>query len=166
GHYAIELAHAAGARVAATVSSAEKADLAARAGADLVVNYREPGAVDALRGFSPHVDRIVEVALGANLELDLAVSGAGTIIAIYASEPAGDPVIPTGRLMAANATLQYVLVYGIPRAALEASVAWVASALGDGRLSPLPFQRFPLEQVARAHDAVENNAVGKVLVLP
>lgn len=166
GHYAIELARAAGARVAATVSSPAKAELARQAGADLVVNYREPGAVDALRAFSPRMDRIVEVALGANRDLDLALSGPGTVITVYASEPAGDPVMPTGRLMAANVILQYVLVYGIPDEDLAAAVAWVAAAAAEGRLSLLPLHRFPLEEVARAHDAVEANAVGKVLVLP
>ena len=74
GHFAIELAKRAGARVIATVSSPEKAALAEEAGADLVVNYRSPDAVDQVRAFGP-VDRIIEVALGANLELDLAVAG-------------------------------------------------------------------------------------------
>src|SRR5580658_4143232 len=44
GHFAIELAKWAGARVVSTVSNAEKGELAARAGADLVVNYRELNA--------------------------------------------------------------------------------------------------------------------------
>jgi NADPH:quinone reductase len=43
GHFAIELAKRAGARVIATVSGPHKAELAAKAGADLVVNYREGG---------------------------------------------------------------------------------------------------------------------------
>jgi NADPH:quinone reductase len=79
GHFAIELAKRAGARVVTTVSSQEKAELAAAAGADLVVNYTEDGAVDRVRAFAPRVDRIVEVALGPNLELDLAVSGPETV---------------------------------------------------------------------------------------
>ncbi len=166
GHFAIELAHAAGARVAATVSSDAKAQLAREAGADLVVNYREPGSVEALRAFSPRMDRIVEVALGANLEQDLAVTGPGTIITVYASEPSGDPVIPTGRLMALNATLHYVLLYGISDRELCDSVNWVQAALEAGVLSPLPLHRYPLEEAARAQDAVETHAVGKVLVLP
>ena len=75
GHFAIELAKRAGARVVSTVSGPQKADLAAKAGADLVVNYREPDAADQIRSFAgvAGVDRVVEVALGANLQLDLAV---------------------------------------------------------------------------------------------
>src|SRR5262249_29222011 len=51
GHFAIELAKFYGARVITTVSGAEKADLAKNAGADLVVNYREPSAVEEIRAF-------------------------------------------------------------------------------------------------------------------
>src|SRR5580693_5273589 len=80
GHFAIELAKFAGARVAATVSGPAKGELAARAGADLVVNYRDADAAAQLRAFAPQLDRIVELALGANLELDLAVSGPQTHI--------------------------------------------------------------------------------------
>uniref|UniRef100_UPI00258D268B NADPH:quinone reductase n=1 Tax=Achromobacter sp. TaxID=134375 RepID=UPI00258D268B len=75
GHYAVELAKHAGARVVATVSSEEKAALARAAGADLVVDYRQPGAIDQVRSFAPRFDRIVEVAFGDNLVLDVAVSG-------------------------------------------------------------------------------------------
>ena len=42
-----------------------------------MVNYTEPDAVDQIRPYAP-LDRIVEVALGANLQLDLALSGAQT----------------------------------------------------------------------------------------
>ncbi|MDD7966224.1 NADPH:quinone reductase [Actinomycetospora lemnae] len=165
GHYAIELAKHAGARVVTTVSSEEKAELARSAGADLVVNYREDGALDRIREFAPRADRVVEVALGANLELDLAVAGAGTVIAVYANEP-DDPVIPTRRLMVANTTISYVLLYGVPADELAAATAWVADATAAGALSPLPVTRYALDDIVAAHEAVENGAVGKVVVVP
>jgi len=165
GHAAIELAKHAGASVAATVSTDDKARLAEAAGADLVVRYRDPTAADQLKAFSRRFDRIVEVALGANLELDLAVSAAGTTIAVYASE-ATDPVLPTRRLMTANVRLHYVLLYGIGALALAAAVEWVQAALVDGALSVLPVHRFSLDEVASAQEAVERQAVGKVIVVP
>ncbi|PVZ10820.1 NADPH:quinone reductase [Actinomycetospora cinnamomea] len=165
GHYAIELAKHAGARVVTTVSSEEKGELARAAGADLVVNYREPGVVERVQGFTDHVDRVVEVALGANLELDLAVAGAGTVIAVYANEPE-DPVIPTRRFMVANAAIHYVLLYGVPAEQLQTAVSWTAEAAGAGALSPLPVTRYGLDDVVAAHEAVENGAVGKVVLVP
>jgi NADPH2:quinone reductase len=163
GHYAIELAKFFGARVAATVSGPAKAELARKAGADLVVNYRDAGAADQLRAFAPQMDRIVELALGANLDLDLAVSGPGTYIADYAAE-ATDPVLPVRRCMTANVTIRFILLYGIPAAAADTAVADISRAVAAGALTELPVTRFPLEQVAAAQDAVEAGAVGKVLV--
>jgi NADPH:quinone reductase len=165
GHYAIELAKHAGARVVTTVSSEEKGQLARAAGADLVVNYREPGVVERVQDFTQRVDRVVEVALGANLELDLAVAGAGTVIAVYANEP-DDPVVPTRRFMVANASISYVLLYGVPAEQLENAISWTAEAAGSGALSPLPVTRHGLDDVVAAHEAVENGAVGKVVLVP
>jgi NADPH2:quinone reductase len=164
GHFAIELAKHAGARVAATVSGPEKAEIAARAGADLVVNYRDADAAEQLRDFAPF-ERVIEVALGANVGLDLALAGPRTSIVTYASE-AADPVLPVRAAMTANVSLRFVLLYGVPRAALHEAATDITQALEDGALSELPVLRFGLDEVAAAHDAVESGAVGKVLVVP
>jgi NADPH2:quinone reductase len=164
GHFAIELAKHAGAQVVATVSGPAKAGLAARAGADLVVNYKDPGAVEEIRAFAP-LDRIVELALGANLEIDLSVSGPQTHIVDYAAE-ANDPVLPVRACMTANVTLRFVLLYGVPRPALLQGAADITRALTDGALTELPATRFALDEVAAAHDAVQAGAIGKVLVIP
>lgn len=163
GHYAIELAKFYGARVATTVSGPAKAELAAKAGADLVVNYRDADAADQLRAFAPQMDRIVELALGANLNLDLAVSGPRTHIVDYAAE-ATDPVLPVRRCMNANVTLRFILLYGVPTEAADQAVADISRALRAGALTELPATRFGLDQVAAAHDAVEAGAVGKVVL--
>jgi NADPH2:quinone reductase len=163
GHFAIELAKFSGARVAATVSGPEKAELARRAGADLVVNYRDSDAAGQLIAFAPKMDRIVELALGANLELDLAVSGPQTYIVDYAAERA-DPVLPVRACMNANVTLRFVLLYGIPPEAADQAAADISRALAAGALTELPIIRFPLDDIAAAHEAVEAGAVGKVVI--
>ncbi|WP_018330317.1 NADPH:quinone reductase [Actinomycetospora chiangmaiensis] len=164
GHFAIGLAKYAGARVVATVSSESKGERARAAGADLVVNYREDGAVEKVRAFAERVDRIVEVALGANLELDLAVSD-NTTIAVYANEP-NDPTIPVRRLMVSNTTIRFVLLYNITAADLAADVAWVRGAVAAGELTALEATTYPLDDVVAAQEAVENGAVGKVMLIP
>ena len=164
GHFAIELAKRAGARVAATVSGPAKAELAALAGADAVVNYRDADAADQLASFAP-VDRIVEVALGANMAMALALSGPQTTIVTYAAE-ATDPVLPVRAAMTANVSMRFVLLYGVPRAVLRRAAADITQALADGALTELPVTKFSLDEVAAAHDAVQAGAVGKVLVVP
>ena len=165
GHFAIELAKYAGARVVTTVSGPEKAALAAKAGADLVVNYRDPDAIDQIREFAPVMDRVTEVALGANLQLDLAVSGPRTVVVTYAAD-GPNPVLPVRACMTANVALRFVLLYGVPEPALDAAVAEITAALSRGALTELPVHRFPLSEIAAAHEAAENGVAGKVIVVP
>jgi NADPH:quinone reductase len=164
GHFAIELAKRAGARVIATVSGAEKAALAEKAGADLVVNYRSADAAEQIRAFTPAVDRVIEVALGANLGLDLAVARPGTVVVTYAAE-AADPVLPVRACMTATVTLKFILLYTIA-ATLDQAAADITAALAAGDLTPLPVRKSPLDEIADAHQAAEAGVVGKILVIP
>lgn len=165
GHYAIELAKHSGARVVTTVSSPEKAELARKAGADLVVNYKDKDAADQVKAFAPVVDRVVEVALGANLELDLAVAGPRTSVVTYAAD-GNDPTIPVRACMGANVNLRFMLLYGVPDENLDQAVTDITAALKAGALTELPAHRFSLDDAAAAHEAVENGAVGKVFICP
>jgi NADPH2:quinone reductase len=165
GHYAIELARRAGARVVTTVSSSEKAALAAAAGAHAVVNYRERDPAAAIRAAAPGgVRRIVEVAPTTNMALDLAVLAPDGVIVAYASD--GDLTSPLFPLMQGNVSLRFVLIYTVPPAALANAVAGVTAALAEHVLTELPAHRFQLDEIAAAHDAVEANVVGKVFVEP
>lgn len=164
GHFAIELAKRGGARVVATVSSPVKAALAEKAGADLVVDYRGSDAADQVRAFG-RIDRVVEVALGANLELDLAVVRPHATIVTYAAE-AANPALPVRACMSANVTLKFILLYGVPMTVLDQAAADITAALAAGQLTGLPVHTFPLAGIAAAHEAAEGGAVGKVIVTP
>jgi NADPH:quinone reductase len=165
GHAAIELARRAGARVIATTSTAEKARLAREAGAHETVDYRAHDAAERLHAAAPDgIDRIVELSLGRNLELDLAAANPNMVVASYANEAGGDVPVPVRRLMGSNAILRFVLVYTMGDDAIREAVEHVASAVADGALSTLPLHRYDLDHTADAHDAVEAGAVGKVLI--
>ena len=73
GHYAVQLAKWAGARVIATVSSVAKAEHALAAGADVVLNYRSDNVAERVLEVTGGigVDRIVEVDFGGNLDASL-----------------------------------------------------------------------------------------------
>ncbi|GAA5199194.1 NADPH:quinone reductase [Rugosimonospora acidiphila] len=169
GNAAIQLARWAGARVVTTVSSAEKAELARAAGAHHVVNYRTEPAAEAIRSVAPGgVDVVVEVAPATNGQLDGEVLAQGGVVAMYANE-ASEPTLPLSRVFALNARWQGVLVYTVPDLAKQHAVADVAAAVEAGAVrvgteAGLPLHHYPLERIADAHAAVENNAVGKVLV--
>jgi NADPH2:quinone reductase len=146
------------------VSSEAKGEIAAEAGAHVVVDYTAEGAVEAIRSAArAGVDRIIEVDLTRNLDLDLAVIVPGGVIVTYAAD-AADPALPVRTLMTRNATLRFALVYGFPPALLAAGVAEVTAGLAAGDLTPLPVVRFSLADIAAAHDAVQSRTPAKVLV--
>jgi len=168
GNAAIQLARWAGATVITTVSGPEKADLARAAGAHHVVNYRTADAAEAIRAVAPGgVDVVVEVAPTVNAALNHAVAAVGATIAVYAAD--GDLAVPVWPLMQRNVGYQFVLVYTVPPEAKREAVEDVTAAVAAGALragdeAGLPLHRFPLEDTAAAHAAVEGGAVGKVLV--
>ena len=166
GHFAIELAVWGGAaQVIATASGPAKAQLAKEAGAGQVIIYTEPDAAEQIRSVAGPVDRIVEVALGANLDLDLAVSRPGTVVVNYAAGPE-DPALPVRACMTANIVLRFMLLYTVPPADLDAAVRDITAALGAGALTELPVHRFGLDEITAAQEAVERGVTGKVLVIP
>lgn len=169
GHAAIELARWAGATVLATASTPDKAELATRAGAQHVVDYRASDAADRLRALAPGgVDVIVEVAPAANAALDAAVVAQGATVAVYAND-AATAAIPVRAHMTTNTRYQFVLLYAVPDPAVGDAVAAISDAVADGAMrvgeaAGLPLHRFPLAETAAAHRAVEGGAVGKVLL--
>lgn len=170
GHAAVQLARWAGARVLATVSGPAKAELAHRAGAHVVLDYRAAHVVEKVRQVAPEgVDIVVEVAPSANAGLDAAVVAGNATLAVYAVDDRDGLVLPARTHLATNTRVQLILVYTMPPAAKAHAVAAVSAALDDGALSVgeaagLPLHRFPLAETAQAHAAVEAGAVGKVLV--
>jgi NADPH2:quinone reductase len=169
GHAAVQLAVWAGARVVTTISSDQKAALARAAGAHHVVNYRTDDAAAQIKAIaSEGVDLVVDVAIAENAELVGRVLKPRGSVSIYA-DTGKDLQVPVRPLMTLNARLQFILLYTVGEEALAAGAEDVAAAVADGALGVgeeygLPLLRFPLEQTAAAHDAVESGAVGKVLV--
>ncbi|TCN29672.1 NADPH2:quinone reductase [Kribbella orskensis] len=170
GHAAIQLARWAGATVIATVGSAAKAGYPEAAGAQYVVNYNDADAGAQIRGFAPDgVDLVVEVAIGANAELDLEVLRPLGTIAIYANNGDKPFAVDIRQNMGLNARYQYVLLYTVgwdklTAAAEDINAAIEAGALPVGEDAGLPLHHFTLDRTAEAHQAVESGATGKVLI--
>jgi NADPH2:quinone reductase len=166
GNAAIQLAKWSGASVLTTVSSKEKAQLAAAAGADVVINYREEDVaarIKELSGAGPNI--VVEVATD-NLDLDLDVVAPGGNIAIYVG---GKVSVPSFKAMLKNASLDFVLTYTTTTREKDDAVAAVAEAVNAGAFTVgeragLPIVRFPFERIAEAHEAVEKHVTGKVVI--
>jgi NADPH:quinone reductase len=167
GHYAVQLAKWAGARVIATVSSAAKAQQAVAAGADIVANYRSEDAaarvLEVTSGIG--VDRIVEVDFGGNLEACLKSIRLNGTIAVYASRGNLEPTLPVSAFMRKNATLRLMVLNTCPLDARRQAQREIVQWLETGRAIHRIAARFPLERTADAHLEVEaGGKLGTVVV--
>jgi len=156
GHHAIQVAKYKGARVLTTVSSQEKADYVLAAGADEAINYRSEDVaarVAELTG-GRGADRIIELNLSANAPLyDRILAPGGTAI-IYGTEEATASV-PAQAFIPRGAALKWFIVYELSDSDREAGVADLNRMLADGALATTIAARFPLDDIAAAHEMVE-----------
>lgn len=170
GNAAIQLARWADATVISTVSSPAKAQLAAAAGADHVINYREQDVAAEVRKIAPSgVHCIVEVSPARNAAIDVAVLGPNGAVAVYANDGGTELTLPVRPLMVPNARWQFVLLYTVPepakaRAVGSVSAAVLAGAVRVGEQAGLPLHHYPLAETARAHAAVDDAVVGRAII--
>jgi NADPH2:quinone reductase len=147
GFYAIQFAKHGGARVIATVSNDAQAQVARRAGADFVVNWRSEDVVARaaeLTGAPSErsIDRIVEVAFGTNLDTSLRMLKPSGVIAAYSSDQIPEPVLPFWPLPLLDATVRFVLVFAMSTQAREEAVEFITDAARDGCSSTISHKRF------------------------
>jgi NADPH:quinone reductase len=167
GQYAVQLAKWGGATVLATISSAEKAEQARAIGADYAINYRDEDVAARIQELigGAGVDRIVEVAFGANLPVSLQVLKTNGVIATYSSDADPTPTIPFGQLLGKDLTVRFVLVYVMGDTAHQDAIRDITTALEAGLPHAVAVQRFSLNEIAAAHEAVETgHTAGKVLI--
>jgi NADPH2:quinone reductase len=169
GHVAIQLAKARGARVFATVSSPEKAEIARRLGADETINYREEGVESYVqrltggRGF----DVVFDATGGDDLLPSFAAARLnGQVVTIVSSFTADLSPMHAKGLTLHVVFMLIPMLHDLGREAHGALLREAAMLADAGRLTPLiDPERFTLEQVAQAHAKAEaGKAVGKIVV--
>lgn len=168
----VQLAKAAGARVLATVSTAEKAKLASSAGADEVINYAERDFLERAReytsgrGVDVVYDSVGKDTFDRSLE---ALAPRGYLVLFGQSSGAVAPVDPQrlaqrGSLFLTRPTLQH---YTSTRAELLARAEELFRLVQSERLHVRIDREVPLARAADAHRALEARATqGKVLLIP
>ena len=167
GHYAIQWAHRAGARVIATASNEEDATACRDAGAEAVVNHRAPdwgkAVLDLTEG--QKIDRVIDVEFGANLPELLNCVRIGATIATYSSTEVPEPALPFRTMMFMDLTVRMVIVYAMPEEAKAQAVADTRRALTEGGLQHRIAQTLPFEQMAKAHEVIEEGSVRGCVVV-
>lgn len=164
GALAAQLARWAAATVIGTVRHAEDVDGAVEAGFANIVALDDPEVVAQIRDVAPDgVDRVVEVSLSDNVDLDAAVLRVGGVIAAYASRD-DRPSVPFWPMLFDNLTIRLLGSDDFPASAKRIAAADLSRAAGEGALSIPTRDPFPLDAVADAHDAVDAGSRSRVLL--
>lgn len=166
-HYAIQFAKLGGARVIATTSTPAKAAHAKAAGADIVIDRRSEDVAARVLALTQDqgVERIVEVDFGANLAIDVKAIRVNGVIASYSSTAVPEPAFPYYPLAFKGVTVRLIQGYNLPAAARRDAIDAIARWGGAGKLVHAIARRFPLAEIAHAHEFLESGqAIGNVVV--
>jgi putative PIG3 family NAD(P)H quinone oxidoreductase len=171
GTFAIQLAHALGARVVATAGSPEKLEVCRSLGADVAVSYREQDFVEEVhaatdgRGADVILDNMGAKYLERNLAA-LATEGRLVVIGMQGGTRAE---IDLGALMRKRAAVTATSLRARPveeKAAICASVVeHVWPLVADGSVRTLVHATLPLEDAREGHRMMEaGEHVGKIVL--
>jgi putative PIG3 family NAD(P)H quinone oxidoreductase len=171
GTFAIQLAHALGARVVTTAGSEEKLEVCRSLGADVALNYREQDFVEEIRtvtdgaGADVILDNMGAKYLGRNVDA-LATEGRLVVIGLQGGTK-GE--LDLGVLMRKRGAVISTSLRSRPvgeKAAICASaVEHVWPLVADGSVRTLVHTSLPLEQAGQAHRIMEAGShVGKIVL--
>jgi NADPH:quinone reductase len=167
GHYAVQLAAWAGARVIATVSSAEKAQRARDGGAEHVIDYRKEDVAARVREITGGVgvDHVVDVDLGGNLAAVMGSVRDSGSIAYYATNGDRTPVVDLRAMMGRNVTVRGFTLPTSPLVTRQRAQSDIAAFVrSPGRILSVAGS-FPLYDTVAAHESVEaGGKIGTVVV--
>lgn len=173
GNLAIQMAKQSGATVFTTVGTEAKAEIAATAGADHVINYSESDFVEEVRAIS-----------GSERPLDVVYDGVGAsvfdqnmsllrkrgLMATFGNASGAVPPVAPLDLMAAGSiflTRPTLFDYIETRDELVTRANDVFSRISDGSINVRIGGRYALEDAAQAHEDLEGRkTTGKLLLIP
>ena len=173
GTMAIQLAKAAGARVAVTAGSQDKLDFCRELGADITVNYREQDFVEEVRaatdghGADVLLDNIGAKYLPRNVDL-LATNGRLVVIGLMGGRT-GE--LDLGKMLGKRAAVIATSLRARPAEEKATIVAAVREhiwpLIEDGAVRPIIHGTHLLDRAADAHREMEQSGhIGKILLTP
>lgn len=169
GSAAVQLAHAAGARVI-TTASARDADWCRECGADVVIDYRDGRVTELIRDAAPDgIDVHVDTSGRHDFDGSVPLLARGGRLIVMAALDARPP-LPVGALYTNDVSVRGFVISNASVADLAAAAAAINQLLATGRLQSRISVRLPLEQAGRAHRLMERpdpaSPPGRIIVRP
>jgi NADPH:quinone reductase len=174
GAAVVQLGKFAGARVIATVGSAEKKKLCESAGADLALDYHSSTLDDEIRRFagSGGIDVWLETQREPTLDRTVAMMAPRGRIVLMAGRTAR-PEFPVGPFYTRDLRLSGFAMFNASPEEQRACAKTIAALYRRGGWKPQIGQSFPLSRAADAHRVQEENSLnkkgsltGKIVLVP
>ena len=168
GTFAIQLAHALGARVVATAGSAEKLQTCRELGADVAVSYRDQDFVEVVRELGG-ADVILDNMGAKYLARNIAALASGGRLVVIGMQGGTRAEIDLSALMATRGAVIATTLRARPSAEKASICRAVAQhvwpLVEQGVVRPVVHTTMPLESAADAHDLMEaGRHTGKILL--
>ncbi|WP_327426119.1 NADPH:quinone reductase [Streptomyces sp. NBC_01236] len=164
GSLAAQLARWGGATVIGTVRRGGDLDHVDPAVVSHAVALDAEDPAAEIRSYAPDgVHRVVEVSLSANADLDNTVTALGAVVAAYGTH-ADRTELPFWPLLFNNVTLRLLGSDDFPVDAKRQAARDLTSAAAVGALTVRIGDRYPLDDIAKAHERVDAGGRGRVLV--
>lgn len=163
--YVIQFAKAKKAKVITTVSSPEKADIARKAGADQIIDYKKESVGERVMEITGKhgVDAVIELDLTANAKLIPAVLRPKGSVIIYGTGL--EAALPSAFCLVNSVRLQFFLVYELDANERERAIVGINEALeSEALVNRIAQPIFSLAEAVAAHEAVERGTIGNVVV--
>lgn len=160
GSCVVQMAKALGAQVITTAGSREKAEAAARLGADRVICYREESIDEGIKSFAPGGVNVWWETLREQ-DFDLIVRNLaprGRIVVMAGRE--SRPPFPVGPFYVKNCSMFGFAMFNVPADVQRASANDINRWMAAGQLRAKIDRVLPLAEAATAHRLQEENTVG------
>ncbi|WNV89858.1 zinc-binding dehydrogenase [Umezawaea sp. Da 62-37] len=167
GSLLVQLARAAGARVVGAARGPAKLDLAKQVGADVVVDYSEPGWAERVREATGGGPDLVFDGVGGTIGREaFGVTARGGRFSVHGASSGAATVIDEAEALRNGvAVIGIEQLHGFQAHAHDRATRALAEAAA-GRLRPVIGRTFPLERASSAHAAMEAREVlGKTLLV-
>ncbi|NRQ37487.1 NAD(P)H-quinone oxidoreductase [Nonomuraea sp. NN258] len=165
GTFAVQLAKAFGARVVATVGTAEKGERVRELGADEVVNYREEDFAEKVEA-----DVILDIMGAKYLAGNVRALRTGGRLVVIGLQGGRKAELDLGQLLAKRATVHGTTLRSRPVDEKGAIVRSVVDNLwplvSAGAVRPVVYASVPMAEAAKAHRMLDSGEhVGKILLV-
>jgi NADPH2:quinone reductase len=171
GSMVVQMAKAAGARVATSAGSPERVEFCRRLGADLAMNYKSDDIPAGLREFAPEgVDVWFETQREPNLEVSIPLLRKNGRMILIAGR-AAKPILPLGAFYPRNCAIFGFAMFNATPQQQRRCATEIVHWIEEGVLKPIVGQSFPLSAAPDAERLLEEvtlkgagSLTGKVVI--